>query len=119
MDSSDKAHSITETLQVMLYHVDRIIEIGNGWQDASFLTLGVYKDACAFNFDQLGRMTAYVEKEYIAAHPEIPWNALYELHKRITREYEGISRELLWDIIQQSLPKLQKDLRELIREARL
>ena len=103
----------------MLNYTNTVLVYSLGYNFAEFVANKPYLEACVFNLSQLGELTKYVDKEFKAAHLEIPWADLYGLRNRIVHDYDSMNLELLWDIIQQSLPKLQKDLRNMIEESRL
>jgi uncharacterized protein with HEPN domain len=42
-------------------------------------------------------------------YPEIPWKAMTGMRDKVTHEYFGVKLNVLWDTIQQDLPKV-KDL---------
>jgi uncharacterized protein with HEPN domain len=102
----------------MLNYANTVLVYSLGCTFAEFAANKPYLEACVFNLSQLGELTKYVGKEFKAAHLEIPWADLYGLRNRIVHDYDRMDMELLWDVIQQSLPKLQKDLRNILEEAR-
>ena len=65
-------------------------------------------EACVFNLSQLGELCRVVDDAFAKAHPEIPWREMYGLRNRIVHDYEGVNLMLVWEIISEDLPKLEK-----------
>jgi uncharacterized protein with HEPN domain len=42
--------------------------------------------------------------EFVAAHPEIPWRAIFGMRNRIAHGYYALDFEVIWDTIQTSIP---------------
>lgn len=71
-------------------------------------------DACVFNLSQIGELCRIVDGAYERAHPEIPWREMYGLRNCIIHDYEGVNRQLVWEIISEDVPKLIEALRKLL-----
>lgn len=39
-------------------------------------------------------------------HPDIPWKAMMGMRDKVTHEYFGVKPNVLWETIQQDLPKI-------------
>lgn len=67
-------------------------------------------DAVVRNIEIIGEATRQLPTEFTAVHPDIPWNQMAGLRNRIVHEYFGLDLEIIWTIIEQDLPILQKQL---------
>lgn len=67
-------------------------------------------EACVFNLSQMGELANRVDEAFAQAHAEIPWRYIYGLRNRIVHDYEGVNLLLIWEIIREDLPQLQKQL---------
>ena len=67
-------------------------------------------EAFVFNFSQAGELANKIDKDFKESHSGIPWKKLYGLRNRIIHDYEGINFLLIWEIIQEDLPKLREQL---------
>jgi len=72
-------------------------------------------EACVFNLSQMGELANRVDEAYAKKHAELPWRALYGLRNRIVHDYEGVNLQLVWQIISEDLPELQKEFEKLIQ----
>ena len=62
---------------------------------------------------QLGELCRIADEDYKAAPPELPWHEMYGLRNRIVHDYEGVNLRLVWEIISEDLPEVQKVLDKL------
>jgi uncharacterized protein with HEPN domain len=46
-------------------------------------------------------------KELFSNYPEIPWRKIVGLRNIISHEYANIDYEIIWSVIQKSLPELR------------
>ena len=67
-------------------------------------------EACVFNLSQAGELANKIDVDFKESHRSIPWKKLYGLRNRIIHDYEGINFLLIWEIIQEDLPKLREQL---------
>ena len=72
-------------------------------------------EACAFNFSQIGELSHQLEDEFQQNHPAIPWRAIYGMRNRIIHNYDGINLKVVWETIQEDLPPLVEQLRQICR----
>lgn len=67
-------------------------------------------EACVFNLSQIGELTIKLRDECKAANPQVAWAQIYGLRNRIVHDYEGVNPRLIWEIISDDMPKLQREL---------
>ncbi|MEL6534558.1 MAG: DUF86 domain-containing protein [Bacteroidota bacterium] len=79
----------------------------------SFLADEKTIDAVARNLEIVGEAYNQLTEEFRANHSVIPWRQLTGLRNRIIHEYFGVDLEIIWEIIQNDLKKLMKDLNEI------
>jgi uncharacterized protein with HEPN domain len=53
-----------------------------------------------------GRVSAATQKKY----PSLPWQAMKGTRNRVIHEYDSIELDIIWDIVQNDLPFLVKEL---------
>jgi uncharacterized protein with HEPN domain len=51
-----------------------------------------------------------------ARYPDIPWGKIYAMRIVLAHQYFKIDSNLLWDTIQNSLPELEAQIREIQKE---
>ena len=61
----------------------------------------------------IGEATKKIPDSIKVQYPEIPWKGMTGMRDKLTHEYFGVKLDVLWDTIQQDLPKL-KDLMPMV-----
>ncbi|AEM70595.1 protein of unknown function DUF86 [Allomuricauda ruestringensis DSM 13258] len=67
-------------------------------------------DAVIRNFEIIGEAANRLDEEYKTDNPEIEWDYLRGFRNRIVHEYFGIDLEIVWQIIEDDLPRLNQAL---------
>lgn len=57
-----------------------------------------------------GRVSSATQKKY----PDLPWQAMRGTRNRVIHEYDSIETYVIWDIIQNDLPFLVKELEKIV-----
>ncbi len=112
MNSLDELR-LNDFLQHMLQAIQRIEAYIEDKSEIHFLNTHLLQDAVVRNIEILGEASNNLMKrfpEFIAAHPEVPWEAIYYMRNRIIHGYVSIDYELVWIVINKDLPELQKQL---------
>ncbi len=76
----------------------------------SFENDGKTVDAVIRNFEIIGEAANRLTEAYKAENPEIEWDHLRGFRNRIVHEYFGIDLEIVWQIIEDDLPRLNQAL---------
>jgi uncharacterized protein with HEPN domain len=69
--------------------------------------------ACTMILSQIGELVNRLENEFIEEYNHIPWSRIRGLRNRIVHDYEGIQKDMVWDVLTNFLPKLINDIEEL------
>lgn len=101
-------------LRKMLAYTTKVVNYCDKYTYDRFVADSVMVEACVFNLSQLGELCRLVYDGYAQSHPQIPWREMYGLRNRIVHDYEGVNLQLVWQIIKEDLPDLQKELQLLI-----
>ncbi len=64
----------------------------------------------------VGEAATRVSPELRAAHPEIPWRKMVGMRNLLTRGYDEVERERLYDTVAAHLPKLVDQLNAILGE---
>jgi len=94
----------------LLGYIGKILGYCEGKTFDEFILDSMLVEACVFNLSQMGELVRLYVKELRELYPGIPWHSMYNLRNRIVHDYEGIDCYMIWDIVRQDLPELQKKL---------
>jgi len=108
---------LVKPLNIMLKYTSKIIGFCENTGYEQFQGDDMLIDACVMNFCNLGEQARRMPDAFKAAHPEIPWGAMYFMRNRLTHDYEGLNLEIVWQAIQTDLPRLCEQLTALLEEA--
>lgn len=69
------------------------------------------------NFEIIGEASNNIEKhypEFAAANPELPLSFAYQMRNAVAHGYFKVDFEIVWRTIHRDLPRLHKQVRELV-----
>ena len=75
-----------------------------------FLSDSKLVEVCVFDLSQMGELANEVDDDFAGTYPSVPWRQIYGLRNRIVHDYEGVNLQLVWQIIQDDLPVLIREL---------
>lgn len=73
--------------------------------------------AVLFQILIVGEATKRLSRELRSEHPQIDWSGMAGMRDFVAHQYDGISMELLWEVIQFNLPELLLKLKPLLASA--
>ena len=63
------------------------------------------RDAVIRNLEVIGEAVKNVPADIRLRHPLVPWQRIAGLRDILIHEYFGVDEEIIWDIVQNKLPK--------------
>ena len=105
-------------IQDMLRFAEAVLDYTAGLDVDSFLADRRTYDATLRNVQLIGEAATHVPNHVREAYPSIPWHAMIGTRNRLTHAYLHISDAILWSIIQDSVPSLAPQLRQLLEDVR-
>jgi uncharacterized protein with HEPN domain len=61
----------------------------------------------------IGEAAKHIPPEVRFKHVEIPWKEVVGTRSKMSHEYFGIDREILWKTITEDIPKLKKQIAQI------
>ncbi len=96
--------------------VSNIFEYTDGMRYEDFELDKKTIDAVVRNFEIIGEAGNQLPRVFKIKYKNIEWRNLIDFRNVIIHEYFGVNIEIVWDIIHNELPKLDNDIRELIKQ---
>ena len=56
----------------------------------------------------IGEASVQLSENFKSLHPEIPWRLMKDFRNVLSHHYFGVNFEIVWDVVQQKLPKIKK-----------
>jgi uncharacterized protein with HEPN domain len=72
--------------------------------------------AFARSFEIIGEAAKKVPDNFKADYPEVNWKAMARMRDKLIHHYFGVDYSLVWRTIQENIPDLERQLKELINE---
>lgn len=89
----------------MLEFGEKVLSYTEGMDQAGFVTDTLTYDATLRNLELIGEAATRIPSEVREAHSEIQWRDIIATRNRLAHGYLGIDDDVIWDIIQNDVPK--------------
>lgn len=73
-------------------------------------------DAVVKNLEIIGEAVKKLPESVKTKYPDVEWKKMAGLRDILIHEYFGISLEIVWDIVQNKLPILEKQIKKILSE---
>ena len=73
------------------------------------------QDAVVRNLEIIGEATKNVSDELRSNRPDIPWRRLAGMRDKLIHEYFGVNLTIVWEVVDQELPKLGAQVSEIMK----
>lgn len=99
---------------VYLHHIlDAITAIENyltGIPKDKFKSTPLLQDGVLRQLEIIGEAASKLSEEFRASHTTIPWSEIIGLRNRVIHAYFNVSLDIIWEITQNDLKSLLKDI---------
>ena len=73
-------------------------------------------DAVLRNLEVIGEAVKAIPETVRVSHPEVEWRKIAGLRDLLIHRYFGIDLEIIWDIVENKLPKLASSIERMISD---
>ena len=74
-------------------------------------------DAVVRNFEVIGEASKYIPENIKEKFQDVDWAGMVGLRNRIAHQYFNIDLSIVWNIIQQELPELKKQMEDILTQS--
>ncbi|MBI5149727.1 MAG: DUF86 domain-containing protein [Candidatus Omnitrophica bacterium] len=74
------------------------------------------QDAVIRNLEIIGEASKNISKNLTSKHPQMAWNDLAKVRDKLIHHYFGVNLDIVWNIIEESLPKISVQIEEIIAD---
>ena len=113
-DAEQEAREWRFYIQDMIDFSEKVLSYTEGLDQDAFIADERTCDATLRNLELIGEAATHIPSEVRAAYPGIPWHAIVGTRNRLAYSYLSISNDVIWTIIQDAIPKLLPELRNLL-----
>ncbi len=65
-------------------------------------------DACLMRLIVIGENVSRISDDFKKSHDEIEWREIKDLRNLIAHNYDAVNHDMIWDIIHEDIPHLEK-----------
>lgn len=108
---------IADYLQHILEAIGNIQDYTVGMDLGAFMADPKTRDAVIRNLEVIGEACNNVAKNHPAfasQHSSVPWGFAYEMRNALSHGYFTVDHAVVWQTIQQDLPKLRSQISDLV-----
>lgn len=101
-------------IEDIIYSINKIEEYIEHFSKDQFLKSVQLQDAIVRRLTIIGEATKNIPEDVRKTAPEIEWPKISGMRNVIIHDYFGINLERVWKTIHKDLPKLKKEISELL-----
>jgi len=106
-----------EYLRHILAEADYLIGCSSGLSLETFEADETLRRAFARSLEVIGEAAKKLPDEYRDRHPQLEWRAMTGMRDRLIHAYFGVDYILVWDVVVNKIPKLRRQIAELLNAA--
>ena len=103
-------------LEDILEATRKIIAYTGGLSKETFLEDEKTIDAVVRNLEVIGEAVKKLPEDLRAQHSAVEWKKIAGLRDLLIHEYFGVDVEIVWDIVQNKVPALDREVRTMLHE---
>lgn len=108
--------SSLEYLRYILDELEYLSLRGQGLSKDQFLEDSTLQRAFVRSLEIVGEAAKKVPVEFKQKYGHIDWRAIAGMRDRLIHDYFGVDYDIVWDVVKNKAPILQKELQEIIEK---
>ncbi len=104
-----------EYLRHILDEIEYLLSEKEGLSKEQFCHDATLTRAFVRSIEIIGEASKKMPPEMKSRYPETEWKAIAGMRDRLIHDYFGVDYDIIWDVIQNKLPILRKQILEILR----
>jgi uncharacterized protein with HEPN domain len=97
-------------LRHILLELDYLLATRSDLTFGAFSSDETLQRAFVRSLEIIGEAAKKVSDDFRKEHSEIDWRAMAGMRDRLIHDYFGVDYEIVWDVVQNRIPKLRKQI---------
>ena len=96
-------------LRHILVEVEYLLDQSQGLSFERFVA-----DETVRSLEVMGEAVKNLPEEFRASYSEVEWRPIARMRDRLIHGYFGVDYQLVWDVVQEKLPELKRNIQRII-----
>ena len=96
--------------------IDYLSENSKSVDEERFMRDATLKRAFSRSLEIIGEAVKNIPDDFKVKHPEVDWKSIAGMRDRLVHHYFGVDYEIVWDVIVNEIPKLKKQVENILGE---
>jgi uncharacterized protein with HEPN domain len=101
-------------LRHILVEVEYLLDQSQGLSFDRFAADETLRRAFVRSLEVIGEAVKNLPEEFRASHSEVEWRSIARMRDRLIHGYFGVDYQLVWDVVQEKLPELKRNIQRII-----
>jgi uncharacterized protein with HEPN domain len=101
-------------LRHILVEVEYLLVQSQGLSFDRFASDETLRRAFVRSLEIIGEAVKNLPEEFRASHPEVEWRPIARMRDRLIHGYFGVDYQIVWDVVQEKLPELKRNIQKII-----
>ena len=104
-------------LRHILAEAEYLAKQGAGLTAERFMADETLRRAFVRSLEIIGEAAKKIPETFRGQYPEVQWRAMTGMRDRLIHDYLGVDYQLVWDVIQNRIPELRRQIASILNES--